>query len=119
MKFKSLFALVLTLATIGLSLPAVAGDRDNHNNRRNNNGHQDRDNHHNNGHNNRHNYYGKYHYYKLGGSHIFIGEHGDYFDSKGEYHEASEHRDYAGYYKSDYDYKHNSYYEHGKYYAHN
>ncbi len=125
MKFKSLFALALTLATIGLSLPAVAGDRDGHNNRHNsghNNRHDgDHDNNHSGGHkkhhNGGHNYYGKYQYYKMGDSYIHVGSHGDYFDSNGGYHD--DHPEYAKYYSDSYDYKKYSYYEGGKYYAHN
>jgi hypothetical protein len=110
MKFKSLFALALTVATLGLSLPAVAGERKHHN--RNHGGNSE----HNSG---RHNYYGKYQYHKMGNSYIHVGSKGDYFDSKGSYHEASEHPDYAQYYSDSYDYKKYSYYEGGKYYDHN
>jgi hypothetical protein len=117
MKFKSLFALALTLATIGLSLPAVAGDRDNHNNRRNER-HERQDDRHNSHQNRRHNYYGKYHYYQLSdGSHIYIGSKGDYWDQDHQYHPDSDSNDYEKYYSDGYDYKKGNYYYEGKYYS--
>jgi hypothetical protein len=120
MKSKSLLALALALATIGLSFPAVAGDRDDDNNRRNNR-HERRDDRHNrrdNRHNNRYSYYGKYHYYKLSdGSHIYIGSKGDYWDQSGKYYADTDSNDYEKYYDTGYDYKKGDYYESGRYYS--
>jgi hypothetical protein len=101
MKFKSILALALTLATIGLSLPAVAaGDRDGGENSSSETS------------NKRPKYYGKYHYYKLGNSHIYIGSRGDYFDRDGKYHRADEHPEYRQYYSQDYKYdRYGNYYD--------
>jgi hypothetical protein len=110
MKFQSLFALVLTLATIGLSLPAEAGDRKGHHNRH--------DSGHDNSHKSRHNYYGKYHYYQIkGGDYIYIGSKGDYWDSSKEYHPDTRENDYEKYYDSSYDYNKGNYYYQGRYYS--
>ncbi len=109
MKSKSLLALALALATIGLSFPAVAGERDGDNNRRNDR-QERRD-------NRRQSYYGKYHYYKLSdGSHIYIGSKGDYWDRRGNYYPDTENNDYEKYHDTGYDYSKGDYYESGKYY---
>lgn len=108
MKSKSLLALALAIATIGLSFPAVAGDRDGNNNRQSDRKER------------RYNNYDKYyHYYELkGGDYIYIGRNGDYYDSKGNYHEASDNPSYRKYYNSRYNYKrYGKYYYDKKYYA--
>jgi hypothetical protein len=114
MKLKSLFTLALILATIGLSLPAVAGDRDDRHNRRN-----DRHERRNDRHNSRRDHSSYYHYYKLdNGDYIYIGKNGDYWDSSNNYHKYSENRSYKKYYDSSYDYeKYGKYYSGRKYYA--
>jgi hypothetical protein len=99
MKIKSLLALALTLATIGLALPAVAADRDGGGNNSETS-------------NARPKYYGKYHYYKLGDSYIYIGSRGDYFDRDGKYHGADEHPEYRQYFSQDYKYnRYGNYYD--------
>jgi hypothetical protein len=92
MKFKSLLALALALTTIGLALPAVAGDLDGGGNSSGETS------------NKRSKYYGKYHYYKLGNSYIYIGSRGDYFDRDKQYHDADEHPEYRQYYSQNYNY---------------
>ena len=120
MKLKSLFALALTLAPIGLSLPAVAGDRDDNHERRNDR-HERRDDHHerrDSRHNSRNNYDGKYHYYKLSnGDYIYIGSKGDYWDSSKNYHKASDNLSYGDYYNSAYNWNKGNYYYEGQYYS--
>ena len=109
MKLKSLFALALILATVGLSLPAAADDRDGRNQDRSNRISQNK---------RRKQYDGKYHYYKLSdGSHIYIGNKGDYWDQDGKYYPDTPSNDYEKYYDSSYDYSKGDYYESGKYYA--
>jgi hypothetical protein len=62
-------------------------------------------------------YYGKYHYYKMSdGSHIYIGNKGDYWDQKGTYYPNTPENDYEKYYSTGYDYNKGDYYESGKYY---
>jgi hypothetical protein len=114
MKVKPLFALVLSLATIGLSLPALAGDDGNFDR-------QDSD---------RHaqssdrqdkkspQYYGNYYPYKMGGYYIYVGSKGDYFDRYGKYYSADEHPEYSQYHNQNYNFeKFGNYYdEDGKYY---
>jgi hypothetical protein len=107
MKFKSLLALALTLATVGASLPAVAGPG-------NDGGHKSGE-----YSNKRHKkYYGNYHYYKLGNSYIYVGSRGDYFDRDGKYYPADRHPEYRQYFSSEYNYDlfGNYYDESGRYY---
>jgi hypothetical protein len=108
MKLKSLLALALILATVGLSLPAGADDRDDSNrDRRNRNSQNKKGN----------QYYGKYHYYKLSDTaHIYIGSKGDYWDSDGKYYPDTPRNDYEKYYDTSYDYGKGDFYESGKYY---
>jgi hypothetical protein len=111
MKLKSLFTLFLALATIGLSFPAVAGDRDGHRKHGQENHHQKNQKNHKN-HKNKHRDY--YHFYDMKSGdydYIYIGRKGDFFDDKGNYHEASEKPRYRDYYNSNYDYV-----SYGKYY---
>jgi hypothetical protein len=105
MKIKSLFALALTLTTLGATLPAVAGDGGGGHN---SGGHS----------NKQQKYYGKYHYYKIGNSHIYIGSRGDYFDRDGKYYSADKNPGYSKYYSQDYNYERSGNYidDSGKYY---
>ncbi len=110
MKLKSLFTLFLALATIGLSFPAVAGDQGGKNDHR-----SDRKEHRNNNrHNNRNKFSKYYHFYDMKSGdydYIYIGRNGDYFDDKGNFHQARENPSYRNYYNSSYDYV-----RYGKYY---
>ena len=98
MKIKLLLALVLNLATIGLSLPALAGNDDNWNrqdsdryNRRVE--HQDTKS---------SQYYGNYYPYKIGDYYIYVGSKGDYFDRYGKYYSADKHPEYRQYFNASY-----------------
>ncbi len=108
MKLKSLLALALILTTVGLSLPAAADDRDGSNRDRSDRVSQNKK---------RHQYQGKYHYYKLSdSSYIYVGERGDYWDDKRNYHSEREHPEYKQYYQGDYDWSKGNYYDGEKYY---
>lgn len=120
MKFKSLFALALSLATIGLSLPALAGDRDGGNWDRKDRSYGEQQDEQSSGdrfNKKGHKYYGSYYPYKLDGYYIYIGSKGDYFDRYGKYYDRSEHPDYSQYFNRQYDYEQygNYYDKYGKY----
>ena len=117
MKIKLLLALVLNLATIGLSLPALAGNDDNWNrqdsdryNRRVE--HQDTKS---------SQYYGNYYPYKIGDYYIYVGSKGDYFDRYGKYYSADKHPEYRQYFNASYKLEQlgNYYDERGKYHDEN
>lgn len=109
MNFKSLFALALSLATVGLSLPALAGDRDGGNwdwkDRNHNEQRQDRLE------KKAYKYYGNYYPYKIDGYYFYIGSKGDYFDRYGKYYGPEEHPEYSQYFNRQYDYE-----QYGNYY---
>jgi hypothetical protein len=101
MKFKSFLTLFVTLATIGASLPAVAGDSDRSSGSSSGSSefHE------------KHNYYGNYFPYQD----VYVGSKGDFFDRRGKHHFSRENRGYR--YNSGYDYKRkgNYYDERGQY----
>lgn len=113
MKFKSLFALALSLATIGLSLPALAGDSGSWD--RKDSGHRAQNS--EQSEKKSPQYYGNYYPYKMGGNYMYVGSKGDYFDRYGKYHSADEHPEYSQYYNSQYNFEQygNYYDEYGKY----
>ena len=98
MKVKLLFALVLNLATIGLSLPALAGDDGNWNRR--DSDRYDRHVEHQNTKSSQ--YYGNYYPYKMGDYYTYIGSKGDYFDRYGKYYSADKHPEYRQYFNASY-----------------
>jgi hypothetical protein len=116
MKFKPLFALALSLATIGLSLPALAGDdssgnwdrKDRNSSERHNNDSYSKKS---------YNYYGNYYPYQLDGYYIYVGSKGDYFDRYGKYHAPDEHPEYSQFFNRQYEYaQYGNYYDkYGKY----
>jgi hypothetical protein len=113
MKVKPLFALVLSLATIGLSLPALAGEGGNWNSQ--DSGHTAQSSEHQDKKSPQ--YYGNYYPYKIGNYYIYVGSKGDYFDRYGKYYAAEEHPEYSQYYNSQYNFEQygNYYDEYGKY----
>ena len=98
MKIKLLLALVINLATIGLSLPALAGDDDNWN-RRDSNRYDSRVEHQD---TKSSQYYGNYYPYKMGNDYIYIGSKGDYFDRYEKYYSAGKHPEYKQYFNASY-----------------
>jgi hypothetical protein len=111
MKVKSLFALALSLATIGLSLPALAGEggswKDSDSSMQSSEPQEKK----------APQYYGNYYPYKLDGYYIYVGSKGDYFDRYGKYHSDEEHPEYSQYYNPQYNFEQygNYYDEYGKY----
>lgn len=93
MKFKSLFAIALTLTMIGLSFPAVAGEQDRQNSGQNS-GYKQKP------------YYGKYYHHAKTdtGYDIYIHADGDYWKD-GVYYPDTEENTFESYHDPNYKYK--------------
>ena len=90
MRVKLLFVLVLNLATIGLSLTALACGP--HHSNRHDSKPYDQHVEHQDTKSSR--YYGNYYPYEMKGDYVYVGSKGDYFDRYGEYHPEDEHPEY-------------------------